>query len=140
MIIKRLWAPDITKEFLETLTALSVVDLSIEEARAVFYDRTNQGIKTYIAVQDNRVVGTASLLVEKKFLHRGGKAGHIEDVAVHPDYQRRGIGKALVLFLVEESKKQGCYKVILDCKDELAVFYEKCGFKRGQCQMRFDCV
>jgi glucosamine-phosphate N-acetyltransferase len=93
-----------------------------------------------IAVENGKVVGTASLLVERKFLHKGGRAGHIEDVAVHPNYQRRGIGKALVMHLVEEARKRGCYKVILDCKDELAVFYEKCGFKRGQCQMRFDCM
>jgi glucosamine-phosphate N-acetyltransferase len=140
MDIKPLWAPDISTDFLETLIALSVVDLSIDEAKQVFQDRLRQGIRTVIAVENGKVVGTASLLVERKFLHKGGKAGHIEDVAVHPNYQRRGIGKALVMHLVEEAQKRSCYKVILDCKDELVVFYEKCGFKRGQCQMRFDCM
>ena len=138
MEIKRLFAPDITPDFLHTLAALSEVNLTVEEARDVFRERLREGIVTVIAVEDGRVVGTASLLVERKFLHKGSKAGHIEDVAVHPDYQRRGIGKALVMHLSEMAKARGCYKVILDCKDELAEFYQKCGFTRSSCQMRLN--
>lgn len=139
MEIYRLFAPDITADFLVTLSALSEVNLTVEEAKEVFRQRLKDGILTVIAKIDGRVVGTASLLVELKFLHKGSKAGHIEDVAVHPDFQRRGIGKALVMYLVDIAKDKGCYKVILDCRDDLSVFYEKCGFVRSSCQMRLDC-
>ncbi len=136
MQIKPLFAPDITPDFLHTLAALSEVSLSVEEAREVFRRRLSTGVLSFIAVEDGRVVGTASLIVEQKFLHRGGKAAHIEDVAVHPDYQRRGIGKALILHATQIARERGCYKVVLDCHDHLAEFYEKCGFTRSSCQMR----
>lgn len=138
MQIKPLFAPDITPDFLHTLAALSEVNLTIDEAREVFRRRLQSGILSFIAVEDGRVVGTASLLVELKFLHKGSKAGHIEDVAVHPDYQRRGIGKALIMHATQVARERGCYKVILDCHDRLQEFYEKCGFTRSSCQMRMS--
>ena len=32
----------------------------------------------------------------------------------------------------------GCYKCILECKDELVGFYEKLGFRRHDVGMRID--
>lgn len=139
MEIKKLFAPDITQDFLATLSALSEVNLTVEEAKEVFRKRLRDGILTVIAKIDDKVVGTASLLVELKFLHKGSKAGHIEDIAVHPDFQRRGIGKAMVAHLIGVAKEKGCYKVTLSCKNELTAFYEKCGFIHSSCQMRFNC-
>lgn len=136
--IRQLWGPDITDDFLRTIAALSDTGLSVSEAREVFRERLGPMFKTFVAVLDGRVVGTATLLVERKFLHKGSYAGHIEDVAVHPDFQRRGIGSALVAKLIEVAKDMKCYKVILDCSDHLISFYEKVGMRRASVQMRLD--
>lgn len=37
--------------------------------------------------------------------------------------------------LVALSRQYGCYKVILDCSEENAAFYEKCGLSRKGVQM-----
>ena len=37
--------------------------------------------------------------------------------------------------LTAYAKEQGCYKVILDCADDNAAFYSKCGFKQKEVQM-----
>lgn len=37
--------------------------------------------------------------------------------------------------LLDASKAQGCYKVILDCSEANAPFYEKCGLTRKEVQM-----
>ena len=37
------------------------------------------------------------------------------------------------------AQSQGCYKVILDCADDNAAFYEKSGFKRKEVQMVSMC-
>jgi len=37
---------------------------------------------------------------------------------------------------VVEKAKEGCYKLIGDCKDELVVFYGKLGMERRRCQIR----
>ena len=81
------------------------------------------------------VVGTATLFIEKKFLRSSGIAGHIEDVVVRVDYRGQKIGKMLILNLTEAAQNSGCYKVILDCDNEKASFYEKCGFSKKGIQM-----
>lgn len=139
MELKRLFAPDVTLEFLDVLSTLSAVGLTIEEATEIFRECLRDGVFTIIAVIGDRIVGTASLLIERKFIHKGGKVGHIEDVAVHQDFQGQGIGTAMVTHLSTIAHKKGCYKVVLDCDDALIDFYERCGFRRYQRQMRFDC-
>jgi glucosamine-phosphate N-acetyltransferase len=104
----------------------------------VFRERLRRGIRGYVACLDGRVVGSASLLVEEKFIHGGGLSSHIEDVAVHRDFQKQGIGAELVRFLVEEARRLGCYKVILNCREENVPFYEKTGFRRHDVGMRID--
>src|SRR5580700_3686865 len=101
MLIRALQPSDFSNGFLETLGNLSPVDLTPEEASEIWDRRSAAGIRTVVAEVDARVVGTASLIVEQKFIHHGGLVGHIEDVAVHPDFGRRGIGKAVVEHLMQ---------------------------------------
>jgi len=133
-----LFGSDLTNGFLEVLSALSEVNLSPTEAGEVLRERLRTGIQTFVALAGNRVVGTASLLMEKKFIHGGSYVGHIEDVAVHPNYQGLGIGKALIRRIQQEARKVGCYKVILNCKEHNVAFYEHLGFRRNEIEMRFD--
>ncbi len=138
LIIRELFGPDINEDFLKTISALSDPGLTVNEAREIFRSRLRTHLKTYVAVLGGRVVGTATLLIERKFLHKGAYAAHIEDVAVHPDHQRHGIGTALVRFLVEDARKRKCYKIILDCFEHLAPFYERIGFRISSIQMRCE--
>jgi glucosamine-phosphate N-acetyltransferase len=136
--ISELTAPDLGNGFLESLASLSEVGLTPEEATEILRSRLRAGIHTYVARHDGRVVGTASLLVELKFIHHGGRVGHIEDVAVHPDCQRKGVGTALVAHATEEARKLGCYKVILDCFERLVPFYGRLGYRAFNTGMRAD--
>ena len=83
-------------------------------------------------------MGSATLLIEQKFIHRGGLVGHIEDVVVKEGFERRQIGRLIIESLLEESRKRGCYKTILDCKDDVKEFYQKIGFNHESNEMRFD--
>jgi len=73
--------------------------------------------------RDGQVIGTAKKLVERKFIHRGGRMAHIEEVVVHKDHQRRGIGTTLVRHLTEVARDLDCYKVVLNCFRHVAPFY-----------------
>lgn len=84
------------------------------------------------------IVGCSTLLIEDKIIHRGGKVGHIEDVVVNQKYRVKGIRKLLIDHCVEIAKREGCYKVILDCDEDNVRFYEKCGFKPHGVCMRID--
>jgi len=140
MIIRSLEEEDFDKGFLEVLEHLTTVgDVSREEFeqqwRGVMY---NIDHCVYVAEKDGQVVGAATLLVERKFIHKCGLVGHVEDVVTDKQYEGQGIGGALVRQLIDIAKRKGCYKVILDCADELIPFYEKFGFQRKENQMRLD--
>jgi len=92
----------------------------------------------YVAIDNSKVIGSASILIEQKFIHDGGKVGHIEDVVVEKKFQGKGVGQKIVNALLEYAEKQGCYKTILDCTDDLVPFYENIGFKRHSNSMRFN--
>ena len=50
------------------------------------------------------------------------------DVMVHPAFQKRGIGRAVVLRAIEEMRQRGVTAFHVDCAPENARFCEKCGF------------
>jgi glucosamine-phosphate N-acetyltransferase len=129
---------DFENGFLETLGNLSDVDLTPEEGIRIWRGRNAAGVRTVVAVEDGAVIGTASLILEQKYIHKGGIIGHIEDVAVHADHQGKGVGSAVVKQLVELARLLGCYKVILGCNDDNIAFYTKAGFRKHENGMRID--
>lgn len=139
-IIRELIPEDMDNGFLESLDALRPASgMDRRVAMAVLGEiLKNPRHVVAVAVVDGRVAGTATMLVERKFIHGGGLAGHIEDVAVAADSQGRGIGRRLVEYLLDVAGKQGCYRTTLDCQDGLATFYNKLGFRRHGEAMRFD--
>jgi glucosamine-phosphate N-acetyltransferase len=138
LTIAELTGPDLGNGFLETLASLAEVKLTPTEAAAVFRNRLRAGVRTYVARVGERVVGTASLLLEQKFIHGGGWVGHIEDVAVHRDCRLQGIGSALVRHATEEARRHGCYKVILNCFEHLVPFYSRLGYHPHDAGLRID--
>jgi glucosamine-phosphate N-acetyltransferase len=60
---------------------------------------------------DDRVVGTGSLIVERKFIHSLGLVGHIEDIAVEKGQQGKKLGLRIIQALDFVAAQVGCYKV-----------------------------
>jgi len=138
IVVREMYGFDLSQDFLDTLSSLAEVNLTLERAKEVFRERLRNGIRTYVARIDDRIVGTASLYIEEKFIHEGGCSGHIEDVAVHRDFQGQGVGAALVRNLVEVARAAGCYKLILNCRERTTTFYERLGFRQHDTGMRMD--
>ena len=139
MIVRRLLAPDFAEaEFSECLSAIAKTKLLPAHIGKLFNKRIKQGIKTYGAIENGKIVGTASLFMETKFLRNGCQAAHIEDVAAHPDHQGEGVGRMLMEHLFQEAKEAGAYKIILSCEDDVQPFYEKLGYRYHEMTMRKD--
>ena len=138
--IREIQKSDLEKGFLESLDSLKKAsDVGLEKASKVFDSiKSNPNHKIFVAVKDEKVVGSTTLLIEPKFIHKGGLVGHIEDVVVSKDFQGRGIGEKLIEVSLDFAKNSGCYKTILDCSDDVKPFYEKIGFKKHSNCMRFD--
>ncbi len=131
---------DIDIGFLESLDSLrNTSNLDKNTAKEILkkiIENSNHII--HVAEVDGKIVGSTTLLIEQKFIHEGGKVGHIEDVVVSKEFEGRGIGLKLVTSLLEVANAKNCYKTILDCKDELIPFYERIGFKQESNQMRYN--
>ncbi len=132
IIIRELLISDLTNEsgFFSSLSELAPVSIDLDKAKKVFYNRQHAGVRTIVAVIDDEIVGTASVVIEPKFIHNGKLVGHIEDVAVTYDFQKLGIGKKLMDEIVKIAKENGCYKLVLHCDEDKVAFYKKIGFYR----------
>jgi len=85
------------------------------------YLKSIQGIYyvvVFVHKPTDELVAAATLFVERKHIHAGGIAGHIEDVVVAPQCRGTGIGMRLVRGLKELGEMVGCYKTILDCRED----------------------
>jgi len=138
--IRKLEEKDLFKGFLTSLDSLKKAsDLNEDKAKDVFNKiKSNPNHLVFVVILDNRVIGSTTLLIEPKFIHQGGKVGHIEDVVIAKESQGSGIGEKLINFVLDYAKKNDCYKTILDCSDDVKPFYEKIGFKKHSNCMRFD--
>lgn len=137
--IRPLKREDFEKGFLELLSELTIAgEASFQEVTQRFREIENNDDYRIVVIEDtetHRLMASATLFVERKFVRGCGKVGHIEDVVVSKDYRGEGLGKRLILDLLEWGKQQGCYKVILDCTEENIAFYERCGMQRKEIQM-----
>jgi GNAT superfamily N-acetyltransferase len=59
----------------------------------------------------------------------GWQHAFLLDPTVHPDYQRRGIGRDLVRRLTDAAREAGCEWLHVDFADDLEPFYRSCGFE-----------
>ena len=138
--IREIKENDLENGFLETLDFLrKASDLDKNKAREILEKiKQNPNQIIQVAIDDKKIVGCITLLIEQKFIHDGGLVGHIEDVVVRKDYEGKGIGMKLVTSMLEYAKRKNCYKTILDCKDDVKQFYERIGFKHESNGMRYD--
>ena len=140
IIIREIEENDLKQGFLESLDFLrKASNIDKNKAREILKKiKQNPDHIIHVAIDNNKIVGSTTLLIEQKFIHDGGLVGHIEDVVVRKEYEGRGIGIKLVMSMLECAKEKNCYKTILDCKDDVKQFYERIGFKNESNGMRYD--
>ncbi len=92
----------------------------------------------WLAVDDGKIVATGSvsfyLLPPNKKLPNG-KAAYIANMFTYPEYRNQGIASKLLALVVEEAKKFGCKKVLLNATEMGKAIYLKFGFKDSQGDM-----
>lgn len=132
-IFRQLEELDYYKNYLELLSQLTKVgNITFEDFSKILVKNQSQ-IWVYEDTTTNKIVASASILLEQKFIHGGGIVAHLEDVVVDQSYRGCQLGKKLIANIVEKARESGAYKIIADCKAELISFYSKNGFeKRGE--------
>ena len=105
-----------------------------EEARAHFRRlQLYPYYRVFAAEADGRFAGTYALLIMDNMAKRGAKAGVVEDVAVLPGFQGKGVGRAMMDHARGQCRAAGCYKMTLSSglpREGAHRFYDSLGFER----------
>lgn len=75
-----------------------------------------------VSSRDGTALGTARLV------DKNGGVAKIGRVAVLPAYRGRGVGAALMDFVLEEARRNGFSTALLDAQVPVIPFYERLGF------------
>jgi len=137
--LRPLQVSDYDRGFLDVLRVLTAVgeisSSEFEERFAWLRKREGEYFVIVICDETGGIVGTGTVVVERKFIHDLGMVGHIEDIAVLKSQQGKKLGLRIIQALDYIAEKVGCYKSILDCSEANEGFYIKCGFRRAGLEM-----
>ena len=116
LVLRSLCLEDYDLGYLGLLSQLtSVGEISREEWEERWHQMRDCNSTYYVIVLEDRelgrVVGAATLVMERKFIHSCGSVGRLEDVVVSDNYRGRQLGKLLVTTASLLAVKLGCYKV-----------------------------
>jgi GNAT superfamily N-acetyltransferase len=102
-------------------------------------EKRQGGIK-FVIHENGAEVGRVFLYLLYNDLH-AEPFGLVEDVFVEEAWRGRGLGAELVKAVIEEAKKQSCYKLICTSRtgrDKLHEWYRSLGFKEHGKEFRMD--
>tara|TARA_B110000037_G_scaffold149972_1_gene169201 strand:- start:879 stop:1295 length:417 start_codon:yes stop_codon:yes gene_type:complete len=117
-------------EFINLMNNFRVIGTDIDILKFnELYDNIFKKNKIFIIEINNKIIATAKLIIEQKFIHNLAKYGYIEDVIVNKKYRGQGYGKKIIKYLVDYCKKNNFYKITLTCNKKLIPFYEKNNFE-----------
>ena len=116
LVLRSLCLEDYDRGYLTLLSQLTTVgDITREEWEARWHQMRDCNSTYYVVVLEDstlgQVVGAATLVLERKFIHSCGSVGRLEDVVVSDKYRGRQLGKLLVNTASSLAVKLGCYKV-----------------------------
>lgn len=132
MKVRPLQSGDYHRGFLQILSQLtSVGDVSLAQFLNRFAQMRASGDYYVTVIVDTRydkIIGSATLVLEHKFIHGCSVRGRLEDVVVDDTYRGKQLGKLIVVTVSLLAERLGCYKMSLDCKDKLIPFYSSIGY------------
>ena len=105
-----------------------IQEMTFEDFEKI-YNIVNKTTNIYVYKENDTIIGCISLIIEQKFINNNGRVCHIEDLVIHKEHRKKGIGSAMLSFAKKEATSLGCYKVILNCDTSVIDFYEKNEFR-----------
>ncbi len=101
-----------------------------ERLQAIFSGQFAEGKRFLVAVEDDSVVGFASMFSRENFEH-AGRLATIDELVVDEKLRGSGVGSALIAQLEKIAKNEGSVMIELTTSTRRVAahrFYEKCGY------------
>ena len=121
-------------EYLELINIFKETNFTNEDFINIL-SKINNNSNIWVIELQNKLIATGTIIYEYKFIHNISKIAHIEDICVHSNYRGKNYGKILINHLIDDAKKENCYKVTLYCKEDLEKFYKSCNMEKNGIQM-----
>lgn len=93
------------------------------------------GLTIFVALDKNKPVATATLIVTPNLTRGCRPYALIENVVSAGSHRGQGYGKAVVCHAIDAAWQAGCYKAMLltgSMRPEVHKFYEACGFVQNK--------
>lgn len=140
-MIREIESSDYYKNYLNLLKQLTEVGKHSfgEFYNKIFEIKKKNYHKIFVVEKNNEIIGSITCFIEQKLIRNMKSVCHIEDFIVDKNYRGQGIGNQLLEFIEDFSKKNNCYKIILNCSEDYINFYNKKGFcqKNYEMELRF---
>lgn len=81
------------------------------------------------------IIASGTCFLEPKIIHNFMNVGHIEDIVVDTNFRGKGLAHNILNNLKNYAVYNNCYKVILNCHQELVKFYSKSNYVQKGIQM-----
>jgi predicted GNAT family N-acyltransferase len=78
-----------------------------------------------VVMDGERVIGTARVLFSSN------NQAKLERMAILKPFRRRGIGRRIICYLIEELSKRQVEQVVLHAQYVVVAFYKSCGFEES---------
>jgi predicted GNAT family N-acyltransferase len=127
MAIRKLKLDDY-QEFLCLINDFIETYFTQEDFKKILETASNKEIWVYEF--DNKLLATASIIYETKFIFNICKSALIEDVCTKKEFRNKGYGKKIIEHLISEASYHNCYKINLVCNSNLIPFYKSSGFEQ----------
>lgn len=126
--IRKLEIDDYDKNYVNLLNQLSDGTVIDKKEFMEIFPKLPHNIYVIENLITNNIIATGTLVIEQKIIHNGGKVGHIEDIVIDENHRENGYGKIIINKLIKVAKDNNCYKVLLNCTNDLVSYYTKFGF------------
>lgn len=90
---------------------------------------------TVFAMEGNKIAGCASIsyiTIMPTFSHPTGKRAHLMNVYTRKEFRRKGVGKMMINFLIDEAKSRGVTEISLDATEMGRPLYKALGFNSNE--------
>lgn len=119
-----------------TLTNYLETDLFLNNLKKIY--EQGEIIIAYTGTFDNEnfeIIASGTIIIEPKIIREGKSVGHIEDIVVAKHFRSLGLSQRILDMLKQIAREKNCYKVILDCSEEVKKVYIKNSFQVKGIQM-----
>lgn len=108
-------------------------DIYSQVLRFFYYDGLSNGkVIAYIAEENKKIVATSIMCfynITPLLYNLDGKMALLTDMYTIPECRNKGLGTSLLNSIMEQAKKLGYKKIVLNATDSGRKLYKKYGFK-----------